>query len=93
MEANGVEHINLAYFGSADPAYYGIHCIHLRGSLVFTTNRIEEPFLPGFVAVSVNNLTGANLDGDQFYKPLLDAKPVAVIGYSIRVYHVDKPWW
>jgi hypothetical protein len=93
MDANGVDKINLAYFGSADPAYYGIHCTHLRGSLVFTTNKIEEPFLPGLVAVSVNNLTGANLDGDQFYKPLLDAKPVAVIGYSIRVYRVDKPWW
>jgi len=45
------------------------------------------------VAVSVHHLTGAGLDGDPFYKPLLKATPVAVIGYSIRIYRVDKPWW
>ena len=27
------------------------------------------------------------------YKPLLDTKPAAVIGYSIYVYWVDRPWW
>jgi hypothetical protein len=93
MEANGVNHINLAYFGSADPAYYGIHCTYLIGSPRFAANKIEKPHLPGFVAVSMNNLTAAGLDGDSFYKPLLNVEPVAEIGYSIRVYRVDKPWW
>lgn len=93
MDANNVNRINLAYFGSADPAYYGIHCSHLLGSTVFPPDKIETPSLPGFVAVSVNNLTAVGLDGNQFYKPLLDVEPVAEIGYSIRVYLVDKPWW
>ena len=89
---NGIEHINLAYFGSADPAYYGIHCTYLLGSPPFAASRIERPSLPGLVAVSVNNLTAVGLEGNPFYKPLLDVEPVAVIGYSIRVYRVDKPW-
>lgn len=93
MDANGVDKINLSYFGSADPAYYGIHCTYLLGSPPYLTDRVQKPVLPGFVAVSVQNLTGAGLDGDQFYKPLLDAEPVAVIGYSIRIYRVEKPWW
>ncbi len=92
MDANGIEHINLAYFGSADPAYYGIHCTYLLGSPPFAASRIERPSLPGLVAVSVNNLTAVGLEGNPFYKPLLDVEPVAVIGYSIRVYRVDKPW-
>ena len=93
MDDNGVEHINLAYFGSADPEYYGINCTYLRGSPPFATNKVEQAVLPGLVAVSVHNLTGAGLDGDPLYKPLLDVEPVAVVGYSIRIYRVDKPWW
>lgn len=93
MDKNGVSRINLSYFGSADPAYYGIDCIYLRGSPIFATNKVQEPSLPGLVAVSVNNLTAAGMEGDQYYRPLLAVKPVAVIGYSIRVYRVEKPWW
>jgi hypothetical protein len=92
MDANGVERINLSYFGSADPAYYGIHCTYLFGSPFFANNQIKEPSLPGLVAVSMQNLTGAGLDGDQLYKPLLETEPFAMVGYSIRVYRVDKPW-
>lgn len=93
MDSNGVQRINLSYFGSADPAYYGINCIPLRGSPPFLVHQIREPSLPGLVAVSVQNLTGAGLDGDQFYKPLLEMQPIAIIGYSIHIYLVDKPWW
>jgi len=94
MDANHVDRINLSYFGSADPVYYGIACNYLRGSPAFIpTNQIVLPTLPGLVAVSVNNLTGVNLQGEQFYKPLLDREPVTVIGYSIRIYQADRPWW
>jgi len=93
IDANHVNQINLSYFGSADPAYYGINCTYLLGSPAYLKDKIQDPVLPGLVAVSVNNLTGAGLDGNSFYKPLLDAKPVAVIGYSIHVYRVGKPWW
>lgn len=93
MDTNGVDRINLSYFGSADPGYYRINCTYLLGSPVYMTDRVQKPVLPGLVAVCMNNLTGAGLEGSQFYKPLLDAEPVATIGYSIRVYRVEKPWW
>jgi hypothetical protein len=31
--------------------------------------------------------------GKAFYRPLLDREPNAVIGYSIRVYWVERDWW
>ena len=32
IDEHHVEQINLSYFGTADPAYYGIHCTHLFGA-------------------------------------------------------------
>ena len=34
MDANGVQHINLAYFGTAVPKYYGIDCTYLWGTIL-----------------------------------------------------------
>jgi hypothetical protein len=95
MEAEGVGHVNLSYFGTADPAYYGIDCTHLPGSPYFAESRISEPRLPGYVAISATNLVGTyfNDRGREFYRPLRDREPVAVIGHSIFVYRVDSPEW
>ncbi len=95
MDENGVTRINLAYFGTADPAYYGISCTYLPGSPFFVDDQIALPELPGYVAVSTTVLDGVYLDqaGRAFYKPLLEKEPVAVIGYSIRVYWMDNRWW
>ncbi len=95
MDAHHVEQINLGYFGTADPAYYGIHATPLLGSPSFLTAQVTEPRLPGYVAVSVQNLHGvwsrqATLN---YYAPLLDREPTAVIGYSIHVYWVETNWW
>lgn len=94
MDAYGVRHINLAYFGTADPAYYGINCTRLPSAFLAPA-LVQKPQLPGYVAVSVTNLHGALLRGRlrSFYWPLLDEKPVAVIGYSIYVYRVEREWW
>lgn len=95
MDDHNVSHINLAYFGTADPAYYGMNCTYLPGSPFFANDRIALPALPGYVAVSTTVLDGVYLDraGRAFYKPLLEKEPVAVIGHSIRVYWVDHQWW
>ena len=90
-------HINLAYFGVADPAYYGIDCTYMGGTTIpgVTPSMMRPPQLPGYVAVSVTLLDGvpfAERDRD-FYKPLRDRTPAADIGGSIRVYWVEKPWW
>jgi hypothetical protein len=95
MDKNNVQHINLAYFGTADPAYYGIQCTYLPGSPFFAEDRVKLPQLPGYVAVSATNLRGVYLDdlGRAFYARLLEQQPVAGIGHSIYVYWMDKPWW
>jgi hypothetical protein len=95
MNKNGIQSINLGYFGSADPGYYGINCRYLPGSPFFVKKPAEPPQLPGYVAVSVQRLHGIGLEppGTDFYRKLLESEPVAVIGYSIRVYWVERPWW
>jgi hypothetical protein len=95
MDKNNVVHINLSYFGTADPAYYGINCTHLPGAPFFDEQLIAGPQLPGYVAVSVTNLRGVYLSeaGRAFYRPLLERTPSAVIGYSIHVYWVEREWW
>jgi len=97
MDANHVTHINLAYFGVADPAYYGIDCTYMGGTTIpgVTPSMMRPPRLPGYAAVSVTLLDGvpfAERDRD-FYKPLRDRTPAADIGGSIRVYWVEEPWW
>ena len=95
MDRNHVAHINLAYFGTADPAYYGMQCTYLPGSPFFEDPLVRGPLLPGYVAVSTTILEGVWFDelARKSYKPLLERQPRAVIGYSIGVYWVDRPWW
>jgi hypothetical protein len=92
MDDHDVRHINLSYFGTADPAYYGINCAMLPGSPVAA---FDAPQLPGYVAVSVTNLRGVYLpeQGRRLYEPLSRMTPVATIGYSIYIYRVERPWW
>jgi hypothetical protein len=89
MDAHEVKRINLSYFGTADPAYYGIECTHLYGAPFFAKGLVGKPRLPGYVAVSLTNLRF----GTWYFEPLLQREPVAVIGYSIYVYWMDRPWW
>jgi hypothetical protein len=95
MDQHEVQHINLSYFGTADPAYYKIDCTYLPGSSFFDQSLVKGPQLPGFVAVSATNLRGVYLPDQMrnIYKRLLETEPVAVIGYSIYVYQVEHPWW
>jgi len=96
MGRNGVANINLAYFGSADPAYYHIDCTYLPGGPFFVADQsIRLPQLPGYVAASVTVLSGVYFDerGRAFYKALRDQEPLADIGHSIHVYWVERAWW
>jgi hypothetical protein len=95
MDQHEVKHINLSYFGTADPSYYKIDCNYLPGGPFFDERLVKSPQLPGFVAVSVTNLRGVYFGerSRDIYKGLLETEPVVVIGYSIYVYQVDHPWW
>jgi hypothetical protein len=92
MESRNVRDINLAYFGTADPEYYGIHSTHLPGAPFFANDKIARPQLPGYVAISATVLSGVYLTPQwrEFYSGFHEMDPVANIGNSIRVYWIDK---
>jgi hypothetical protein len=92
MDQNRVTHVNLAYFGQADPVYYGIDCTHLPGAPSFATQSIARPRLPGYVAISATTLTGvyAPAPWRLFYTAFRDLQPIAVIGNSIHVYWIER---
>lgn len=95
MTEHQVHRINLSYFGTADPAYYGIDYNPLPGAPFFDHPRIGKPELPGYIAVSATNLRGLYLSdfGRRLYAPLQERRPVTVLGHSIYIYWVDQPWW
>lgn len=82
MDAQGIEEIYLDYFGSVDPAFYGIHY-----------KKIDEntSLLPNcWYAVSATRLQGVYSSArERSYAELKKRKPVAQIGYSIFVYFID----
>lgn len=90
MRRNGVDHVNLAYFGQADPAYYHINSTPLPAS--FDNTPTTKPQLPGYVAIGATVLSGVYLEPEWrlFYKPFHDRPPIADIGNSIRIYWVDQ---
>jgi tetratricopeptide (TPR) repeat protein len=92
MDEEHVEHVNLAYFGTADPQYYGINATLLPGTPVFDGMTIGKPILPGYVAISVNMLSGQYLlpEWRLYYREFRERKPAVVLGHTIRVYWVDR---
>jgi 4-amino-4-deoxy-L-arabinose transferase-like glycosyltransferase len=95
MDAHGVARLKLSYFGSADPAYYGIDADYLPGYMAPRPARVTREVRPGdVVAVSATNLQGVYLD--EADRPLMARfraeKPLARIGYSIFIYRADFSW-
>ena len=93
MDENGVQHINLAYFGTANPAYYGISYSALPGTDMDIRRGPSPPLrLPGYIAISVTHLHGIYLSRalKAVYGELLPIQPRAVIGHSIHVYWLDQ---
>ncbi|HTM08598.1 MAG TPA: glycosyltransferase family 39 protein [Verrucomicrobiae bacterium] len=102
MDANGVKGIRFSYFGSVDPAYYGIAADYLPGSWILYSEPDTSPSEKVvYTAVSVQNLFGfqvpSRLDPSELkrfehVKKLQFQKPVATVGYSIFIfYDVDMP--
>lgn len=95
MDARGVSHIKLSYFGSADPAYYGIEADNLPGYSAPHPVRVTREVRPGdLVAVSATNLQGVYLDAED--RSLMERfrrqTPVDQVGYSILIYRADFAW-
>jgi len=97
MKEHNVHRINLAYFGTADPRYYGMDVHYLWGTIAPDVSPAHQgpPELPGYVAVSATLLDGVPLDEGmrEFYRPLRDRLPAADIDGSIKVFWIEQRWW
>lgn len=90
MARNHVDKIQLAYFGTADPAYYKIGAVYLPGSVYHTEPRLDNVAdSPRYVAISETFLAGLYLDSPERYADFRNRDPVALINYSIRVYKIS----
>ena len=92
MKQNGARRIQLAYFGIADPAYYGIDAIYKPGtwSIVLSKPRnYDDAQLSPYVAISATHLVGVFLGSRNPYAHFLLMEPVATIGHSILIYRTD----
>jgi hypothetical protein len=93
--AAGRPPLKLSYFGSADPAYYGIESEALPGYSAPHPPRVTRDVARGdLLAVSATNLQGVYLDPED--RPLMarirQMSPVARVGFSILVYRADFDW-
>lgn len=76
MSERRITRMNLYYFGTADPDYYGIQ-------------RAASPE-PGYYAVSATHLMGIYLPDREYLAPFRRMTPEATIGHSINVYRLDR---
>jgi hypothetical protein len=92
MDANDVKKIHLAYFGTADPAYYGIDAIYTPGTwttVMSKTNNGNNAQADPYIAISATHLVGVYFAPNNPYERFLRQTPVATIGRSIFVYRID----
>jgi hypothetical protein len=99
MEEQGIESVNLAYFGKAVPEKYGVHYATLPSYLRFIDGiglNAYNPYSPepGWYAISATELRlGLTLPGSENLYAFFRARtPDARAGYSIYLYRVvDVP--
>jgi 4-amino-4-deoxy-L-arabinose transferase-like glycosyltransferase len=77
LERRHVSEVHLAYFGTGDPAHWGIHAL--------TSNS----HAPGWYAISRTYLSGLWPPGDP-YAWLRVREPVELVGGSIALFHSDS---
>jgi hypothetical protein len=92
MDRNGVRKIPLAYFGTADPAYYGINAVYRPGTwstVLSNQGNDDETLIAPYIAISATHLVGVYLGPSNPYAKFLLQKPVEIIGGSILIYRTD----
>ncbi|MCX6356072.1 MAG: glycosyltransferase family 39 protein [Candidatus Aureabacteria bacterium] len=90
MDAHGTKKIKLAYFGTADPSYYGIDyeylpCSGLPRPSDFRWNLPAK----GLMAISATDLQSVYFVNKNVYAWLRKYKPIDTIGYSIFIYTIQ----
>jgi hypothetical protein len=97
MDSRGIEHVRLAYFGTAMPEAYGIRYTPLPGFLRFLFGSEVDAYNPytpepGWYAISATSLhLGLVYRYVDLYAYFRDKMPVARAGHSIHLYYVDYP--
>ncbi len=91
LKAQGIERPWLSYFGSVDPAIYGIQYQRLPMPSPSQPAPDYHAFHPaaGIYAISVSNLMGVKLDEPDIFDVFRRRQPLARIGYSIFLYRVE----
>lgn len=91
MDKNGIETINLGYFGLNDPKNFGIRYEYLPSYLILDPVKAKETVrLDGWFAVSATMLQGVYLSDRDYYAVFRDIRPVDTIGHSIYIYRFDR---
>ena len=95
MDQRGIERIKLSYFGTVDPALYGLQYEWLP-SFYLPAPPDARTLLPttGLIAISATNLVGVYMggygQGRDLFRWLRSYEPVARIGHSIFVYDIPE---
>lgn len=91
MERNNIPRIRLSYFGSDSPQRYGIAYDWLPSVVLVNPSpeKKKRAYRHGWFAISATNLQGVYFENKSLFAWLRDKEPVARLGYSIFVYHVE----
>ena len=89
LDASRIDRVKLSYFGTADPAAYGIAYDPLpRWPPPEKVDFVPANPAPGVYAISAGNLQGVLLDDPSAFDWFHRRSPDAIVGGSILVYHV-----
>jgi len=96
LNERGNPSIKFSWFGSANPAYYGIQYDPLPGIPRHYKLWWDPPFNPeqpepGIYVISVSNLVELPLEEKTLFSWFRAREPDARIGYSMRIYEVNAP--
>ena len=91
----GSEPINLCYFGTADPRYYGLRHRNLLGGYGSEAEQDFGSAATGVLAISATNLEGAAWTADTRaewgrFMAGRHAQPIGRVGYSMLLYQLDR---
>jgi 4-amino-4-deoxy-L-arabinose transferase-like glycosyltransferase len=82
LDARGIQQVYLSYFGTADPAYYGIRYLDVPASPP------PADAAPAYYAVSATSLQGVYAPSGSSIDWIAHYQPVDKVGYSIFIYRL-----
>jgi hypothetical protein len=95
LRTRGVsEPVNLCYFGTAEPRFYGVRYVNLPGGLPFAPEAgFEKARVPGWLAISATSFSGVYMDPAlrtawRDFLRRTDARLAGVAGRSIYVFEL-----